>query len=676
MIANMHGMQVGLTGLRRRFQFSLRGATLAQLIDTAKQLDFSSRPLRLDIDELNKLSLPCILHWDLNHFVVLVSIGRVKITILDPSCGERTLSLTEISQHFTGVALELIPTADFKLSKSSPTFPLSQLTGRLQGLKSSLTQILILSLTIQVFSLIAPFFLQWIIDQVLVAADMQLLSVLGIGFMLLMSLQIALSFLRGWSVIYLSSRIEVCWMHNLFSHLLKLPLDFFEKRHLGDITSRLGSMQSIQETLTNQFIEAVIDGIMILITLALMLYYNAKLAIASLLAVTAYIAIRSVAFKPVRNMSEQHLVLSARQHSHLLETLRGIQSLKIAGKEAQRQSAYNNMMIDTINHQFKLGMMALGFNSAQQCVFSIERLAVIWIGALLALDHVFSVGMLIAYLSYRDQFAQRMGKLVDIFVEWRMLRLHNERLADIVLTPPEIQLGNTDSQTPTFMRVEVNSVSFRYAEGDPWIIKDCNFTVEQGESVAIIGASGCGKSTLLKILLGLLSPSKGSVSIGGLNIQKIGPGHIRKIIGAVMQEDQMFAGSLADNISFFDPVVDQARIELAARLAAIHEEIIAMPMGYYSLIGDMGNALSGGQKQRLLLARALYRKPLLLILDEATSHLDTFCESRVNAAIKEIDLTKIIVAHRPETIASANRVLKLTKGGIIEEQKIMKTIKG
>ena len=260
-----------------------------------------------------------------------------------------------------------------------------------------------------------------------------------------------------------------------------------------------------------------------------------------------------------------------------------------------------------------------------------------------------------------------MAALIDKWVEFRMLRLHGERLADIVLTPPEETQSLPESPPPADTRIEVENLSFRYADGEPWVLKDCSFKVDAGESVAIIGASGCGKTTLVKLLLGLLTPTAGTIAIGGHDLHKVGPRNVRSIIGAVMQDDQLFAGSIADNISFFDTDVDQERIEAAARLAAVHEEIAAMPMGYHSLIGDMGSSLSGGQKQRVILARALYRSPKLLLLDEATSHLDVMKERLVNDAVRQLALTKLIVAHRPETIASADRVLVMEQGRIAQE---------
>ena len=667
MVAHAHGLHLGLAEMRRRFPLPLKGARLDQLIDVAQRLGFSSRALRLDMEDLGRLGLPCILHWDLDHFVVLSGLRRGKALILDPARGERRLSLAEVSAHFTGIALELEPAAGFRPARAAPAITARQLAGPVRGLWPALAQILLLSLALQLFVVLAPFFMQWVVDQVLVSADRDLLAVLGLGFGLALLLQVGIGLLRGWSVVYLSTRLGLQWMGNVFAHALRLPLDFFERRHLGDITSRMASVQAIQRTLTTGFVEAVIDGLMALVTLALMLLYSWKLALATLLAVGLYLGLRALAFRPVRDRTEQQLVAAARQHSHLLESLRGMQSLKVAGEEAQRRAGYGNLMVDTVNHEVRLARMNLGFGSASQLVFGVERIAVIWIGASLALQNVFSVGMLIAYLAYKDQFAARMSALIDRWIEFRMLRLHGERLADIVLASPEDDGARPHLPPPADTRIEVEGLSFRHGDGEPWLLKDCSFTVEPGESVALVGASGCGKTTLVKLLLGLLRPGEGRIAIGGYDLGKAGARSVRAIVGAVMQDDQLFAGSIADNIAFFDSRHDPARIEAAARLAAVHDEIAAMPLGYHGLIGDMGSALSGGQKQRILLARALYRGPKLLFLDEATSHLDITGERLVSEAVKGLALTRVIVAHRPETIASADRVLVLEHGRIVHQ---------
>lgn len=665
MIANAHGFEIGMHEMRRRFPMSLKGAKLTQLIQISHQLGFAARSLRLDMDDLSKLKLPCILHWDLNHFVVLGKVGPASATIYDPAFGERKLSLGEVSSHFTGIALELTPSADFKPEERPAEITVRQLTGPVKGLWQSLAQILLLSLALQVFVVLAPFFMQWVVDQALMSADRSLLVLLGLGFGLVIVLQVIIGWVRGWSVVHLSSRLGLQWTDNVVAHLLRLPLDFFEKRHLGDITSRMSSLQTIQRTLTTSFVEAVIDGMMAVATLSMMLLYSWKLTMVSLLAVFLYTGIRAIAYRTMRHRTERQLVAAANQQTYLLESLRGMQSIKVAGAESLRRSTYSNLANDTVNLDVGLAKMNLGFNSANQLVFGVERVTVICIGAMFAMQSMFSVGMLIAYLAYKDQFAQRMGALIDKWIEFRMLRLHGERLADIVLSEVDETLLSTEKPLSGSSRIVVEDVWFRYADSEPWILSGCSCTVENGESVAIVGASGCGKTTLVKLMLGLLRPTQGSISIGGQDVHKEGARSVRAAIGAVMQDDQLFAGSIAENISFFDREFDQDRVEVAARLAEVHDEVIAMPMGYQSLIGDMGSSLSGGQKQRLVLARALYRNPLLLFLDEATSHLDVNKERLVNDAIKKLNITKVIVAHRPETIDSADRVLFMDGGKIV-----------
>lgn len=666
MVASHHGNNIGLRELRRRHHLSLKGATLTQIIEVGAALGFRCRPLRLEMEHLDQLHLPCIAHWDLNHFVVISKIHRNGVTVLDPAYGKRKHSLEEVSLHFTGIALELHPTAKFQVTPRPPPVSLAQLTGKVEGLWRALGLLVLLSVALQVFVLIAPFFIQWTVDQALVAYDRDLLSVLGTGFALALLLQVCTGQIRGRAVIYLSNRLELQWNGNVFRHLLHLPLDYFGKRHLGDVTSRMASIQAIQRTLTTSFVEAIIDGLMAVVTLGMMLLYSLKLALVTLLAVFLYAVARACAFPPLRRGTEKQLIAGARQESHLLESIRGVQSVKVAGRESVRQAGYFNLMNETVNQDVWLSKFGLSFNGANQFLFGLERIAVIWLGALLAMENVFSVGMLIAYLAYKDQFSQRVAALIDTWVEFRMLHLHSERLSDIVLTEPEHDTSNGNALLPDGLRIQVEGLGFRYAPGEPWVLRNCSFVVDAGESVAIIGPSGCGKTTLVKILLGLLQPTEGQVRIGGVPLSRISISDYRRMIGAVMQDDQLFAGSVSDNIAFEDDHVDEAKVLEAAQLAAVHDDIAAMPMGYNSLIGDMGTTLSGGQKQRVILARALYRKPQLLFLDEATSHLDVERERLVNEAVKRLELTRVIIAHRPETIASADRVLIMQAGAVAQ----------
>lgn len=667
MVANHHGLNTDLQALRRRFSVSLKGTSLSRLVDIAQVLGFQARALRLEMEDLGQLQTPCILHWNLDHFVVLVKVGRRHATILDPALGKRRLALGEIAEHFTGVALELAPSASFTRQLAPPAVKLSQLTGPIQGLWSALTQIVLFSLALQVFVLLAPFFMQWIVDQALVTADQDLLTVLGLGFGLAMLLQVLIGLLRGWALVFLSSRMGLQWMGNVFAHAIRLPLDYFEKRHLGDVVSRMSSVHAIQRTLTNTSVEALIDGLLAVCTLVMMVLYSLKLAVITFIAIASYLCVRLLVFSQLRAATEKEMVAAARQQSHVLESLRGVQSVKVAGQESHRQNGFQNLLVDTVNRQLVVSKLNLAFSAANQTIFGIERIAVIWIGAMLAMQSVFSVGMLIAYLTYKEQFAQRVAGLIDKWIEFRMLRLHGERLADVVLTPQEHDASTEVEQNePETMRIEVQGLSFRYAEDEPWVLRNCSFTVEAGESVAIVGASGCGKSSLVKLMLGLLTPTEGRILIGGRDIRHFGMRNYRKLIGAVLQDDQLFAGSLAENIAFGE-LVDFERIEVAARRAAIHDEISAMPMGYHSLVGDMGGVLSGGQKQRVILARALYRDPKLLFLDEATSSLDIERERLVNKSVRLLKPTTIIIAHRPETVASADRVLLMRGGSLAQD---------
>ena len=662
MVASFYGHVIDLPSLRRRFSTSLKGANLARVIDMAGQLDFQTRPLRLELDEFNQLKTPCILHWDLNHFVVLKRVNARSVEIHDPAHGERKLSFKQVSEHFTGVALELHPKANFRPVKARQAISLRALTGKTRGLAGALTQILLLALALEVFTLVGPFYMQWVIDQALVSADHNLLTLLGIGFLLVAIFKVAITAARSWAVTCLGATLNVQWITNVFGHLLHLPLDWFEKRHIGDVVSRFNSMHTIQQTLTTQFIGSMLDGIMSLVTLIVLAFYSIPLMLLVTGLFLLYGLVRWAFFRPLRRAQEDQIITGARQQSDLLESIRGVMPIKLANQQSERQGRYANKVVDTVNRSVGIQRLNISFNTVSQLIFGIGHVAIIWWAAALTLNGEFTAGMLIAFVTYASQFFTRSAGLIDKLVDFGMLKLHAERVADIALTEPEVNPITTYDGPLPDASIEVRNLSFRYSDGEPWILKDCSFRIESGESVAITGPSGCGKTTLAKIILGLLEPEEGEILFGGTDIKKLGADYYRSMVASVMQDDQLFAGSIADNIAFFDPAARNDKIQAAAKLAAIHEEIAAMPMGYQTLVGDMGSSLSGGQKQRVILARALYRQPKLLVLDEATSHLDVERESRVNAAVKRLRLTRIVIAHRPETAASAQRALLVVDG--------------
>ena len=542
-----------------------------------------------------------------------------------------------------------------------------QLLGRVSGLKRSLLQIFALATALEGFMLLAPFFMQWVVDSVLVSVDRDLLVTLGLGFGLLVLITVATGAIRSWAVLHLSTNLNLQWLGNVFAHLMRLPISWFEKRQTGDVMSRFGAVQQIQQTLTTSFIEAVLDGLLVVVTLAMMLVYSGTLTLIALGCVAAYALLRWAFFRPLRDATEEAIIFDAKRSSHFLESLRGVQSIKLFNRQEDRQARFMNLVVDAMNAHVATRKLDLMLTVLHKLVFGLERIAMVWVGALLVMDHTFSVGMLFAFIAYKEQFAQRVSGLIDKVVELKMLKLQGERLADIVLTPPEAGAESAGRLNEQPLTLELKNVSFAYSDSEPDVLHGLSLTIEPGESVAIVGPSGCGKTTLLKLMLGIHTPQAGEVRVGGMPLRQLGLRAWRDIIGTVMQDDQLFAGSIADNISFFDPHADGSWVEECARIAAVFEEVQAMPMGFHTLIGDMGASISGGQKQRILLARALYKRPKFLFLDEATSALDVDREREVNQAIRQLALTRIIVAHRPETIASASRVVVLHDGRVSQD---------
>jgi ATP-binding cassette subfamily B protein RaxB len=670
MVASAHGHRTDLATLRQRFSVSSKGVTLKELVRMAEALRLQPRALRAELDDLGQLRTPCILHWDLNHFVVLVSVTRGVATIHDPGRGLRRLKRDELSRHFTGIALELQPAPGFAPQVERQRITLSQLLGPVTGFKRSLAQVFVLAFALELFTLLSPFFMQWVVDGVILTADRDLLLTLAVGFGLLVLIQVATAAARSWAVLVLSSTLNLQWLVNVFAHLLRLPVAWFEKRHPGDIWSRFGSVQQIQKTLTSSFIEAVLDGLMVLLALGVMLLYSVPLTLVALAAVTGYALLRWAFFKPQREATEEALVFEGRQASHFLESLRGVQAIKLFNAQGDRGSRFASLVVDTMNADIASRKLELLFGVLHRLLFGLERVAVIGLGALFVLDGKLSVGMLFAFFAYREQFALRVSALIDKTVALKMLRLQGERLADIVLTAPE---GEGERDAPAAApeagapAIELRDVSFRYADGEPEVLRGVSLRIEPGESVAIVGPSGGGKTTLLKLMLGIHAPTHGELRVGGQPLSRVGLRAWRDRVGVVMQDEPLFSGSIAENIAFFDPAPDRAWVEQCARVAAVHDEIEAMPMGYHTLIGEMGAALSGGQKQRILLARALYKRPQILLLDEATSSLDVERERQVNQAVRQLALTRVIVAHRPETIASAGRVIALHDGRVAQD---------
>lgn len=669
MIGNFHGLNVDLGTLRRRFQPSLRGAALKSLIGTADRMGLAPRAVKLPLDKLQNLHLPAILHWDMSHYVVLEQVSRGRALIHNPEGRSRWIVLDEVSKHFTGVALELRPAEDFAPARRRERLRLSQLWSRVSGLKRALLQTIVLSLVLQVFVLASPYYMQVAIDSVLPALDLDLMAVLALGFGLFTIINAGATLLRSFVLLAAGTALGYGISVNVARRLFRLPVAWFEKRHVGDILSRFQSIGPIRQFLTEGAVGVGVDGTLAIFTFALMLFYSPALALISLVAFALYGIVRIVSFAAQRAAQEDAIMLSGREQSTLIESLRGIVTLRLFNRETARHALWQTRLTDSVNASVSLARIGVWQNVANTLIFGLETIVSVWLAIRFVIQGGFSVGMVFAYIAYKTQFLQKAASLIDQVVAFRMLGLHLERLSDIALADQDISFARDAPAQGAVLtgRIELRNVSFRYGPSDPLVLDGVNLVVEPGDHIAITGPSGGGKSTLVKILLGLLEPDDGEVLVDGIPLARFGYKNFHEQIGAVLQDDSLFAGSLADNIALFDDAPDMALIVAATAAAAIHEDITRMPMAYETLVGDMGSTLSGGQKQRVLLARSLYRRPKLLVMDEGTSQLDVAHERAVNAAVSSFGVTRVIIAHRAETVKAAKRVYTLIENRLEEQ---------
>jgi ATP-binding cassette subfamily B protein RaxB len=659
MIARYHGHDVDLNGLRQRFALSLSGISLRNLMAFADQLDFSSRPLRVELAALQKVQAPAILHWDLNHFVVLRSVSSKAAIIHDPALGVRKLPLSEVSKHFTGVVLELSPAAAFRPIETKAAVRLSSLWSRSSGFWSALAQVIGLSAVLQIAAFAAPFQIQLVIDEAVFHSDEDLLLVIALSFGALAVVQASTEALRGWALQVFGHLLSFQIVGNLVRHMMRLPADFFEKRHVGDIFSRLGAVKPIQEAMTRGVVSALIDGAMAFIAAGLLLFYSVMLGAISIFAALLHLALVFALFPAMRRYMEEEVLARAKEQTHLMETVRAATTVKLMGREYEREGTWRNLYADVTNAGVSVGKYQISMTFIQTLITGLTYVLIIYLGARLILNgQGFSAGMLFAFLSFRQTFNDRTTGFINQLVQFRLLGLHLDRLADIVSAVPEAEVVKTRN-LDVKGTINVRDLSFRYGAADELVLQGISLEVAPGDFVAITGPSGGGKTTLLKLLVGLHHPTSGNIELDGHQTDPELWRAWRVQVGIVAQDDRLLSGTIADNIAFFDPDLDMAKVLAAAKLARVHDDIMRTPMQYLGLVGDMGSTLSSGQRQRVLLARALYRNPRVIFLDEGTANLDETTEEAIADLIESMPITRVVVAHRPALLRRANRVLLL-----------------
>lgn len=664
MILAFYNYKIDISELRRRFFMSMRGADLSTISEIGSKLGLGSRPLRLEVDELSRLRLPAILHWEFNHFVVLKSVSKKRIVVHDPARGVLSVRLKEVAEKFTGVALELTPTQAFKRRSPSPGLTLSGLVRFDRPIVSSLSLGILLSLVAELFVLASPFYMQIIIDEALTKGDVSLIGFLTMAFAILLVFETITSVVRGLTFQYLGNLLSFDIASRVFSRLLALPANYFSNRQLGDIQHRFQGMEQVKAFFVSTAPMILIDGLLGILVLGIMSLYSYKLVLLVLAVTLVYIAWRIATFRLMRRAAGDLIVAQAETQTFLLESLRAMSTLKLMAIESRRESGWRNCNARRLNAQIRVGNLDIANLTFERLLFQGLRIAIIFMAAGMAVDNELSVGMIIAFVAYFSMYSQRIPALVQQIVAMKLLSVPLNRIADIVLERPE-EIGEAGGRDPTLRgSVALQNATFRYGRAEKFILQRACFSAAVGEFVAIVGPTGEGKTTILGLLSCLIEPKGGEVLFDGRPVSNWDLSSIRRQIGVVQQDDTLLRGSIAENVALFDEAIDMPWLRECCEIACVADDINAMPMGYESLVGDMGSSFSGGQKQRILLARALYRRPKVLLLDEATSHLDTETEKAVLANLRNLAITKISVAHRATTIMAADKVFLLRNGSL------------
>lgn len=666
MIAGFHGRRYDLTTLRRNHEISLKGATLDGLIRIADELNLSTRALRCELEHLDDLRLPAILHWNLDHFVVLESVSKRGINLFDPGAGKRFVPFEEVDKSFTGVALELQPNRDFQKRKEKTPLALRSLFMFDRTSIRPIFQAIGLTVFLQVFVLIGPYFIQLIVDRAIFTGDAQLVILIAGAFAALKLFEVTTVILRRLVFQLLGKILTFDLKAGLFHHLVRLPIKYFTGRGIGDVQQRFNSVEIISRFIVDGMIEAVIDGLLAVVLCIVLFHYNSTLGFVVSGFLLSFMILRLIALRVSQRLSMDEAVTLADESSLFLETMRGMQTIKVAGIEVAREGLWRNTATRRINAEIRLGNLKIGFDSLIEGTLGVSNIVVIAIAALAVIDGNLTIGALTAFLAYKDQFERRSVSLFDKWIEYRLLEVHLERIADIALSEREARTISPAKPIDLKGGLILNDLTFRYAPLESDILSNISMSIESGEFIALAGPSGHGKSTLLRMMIGLYQPTRGEVLYDGVPASAFNMRSLRQQLGVVLQDDTLMAGSIGDNICLFDPSPDQERIEWAAETACIHDDINRMPMGYHSLVGDMGTTLSGGQQQRVMIARALYRKPKILIMDEGTSQLDVQTELRINEALADMNITRIVAAHRPDTIRKADRVFHVLFGTVTD----------
>jgi HlyB family type I secretion system ABC transporter len=667
MVLNYYGRRMSLSELRTRSGVGRDGLSALDIVKTARHHGMRVRAISLQRNDLRFVKLPAIVHWEFNHFLVVERWTRKHVAVVDPARGRYRLTHAEFDAGFTGVLIIAEPGEAFEHRPASGRGAFRAYV--LQYFRKSpgtFLQILGVSVLLLVVGLTLPLLTKVIVDQVLPYRMKELMPILAIGILVLFLATTVATLLREWLLVYLRARIDIHMMLGFVEHLLVLPYSYFQQRSSGDLLSRASSNATLREVLSNQLLTAVMDSGLVVFYLVILLWQSPPFGLLTLAFGLLQVLILLLSSRAIGRLAHQELTAFGKAQGHLAEALAGIATLKASGAERRAFDRWSNAFFDHLNLSLRYNYASGTMAAILLALRSLGQLALLWVGAMQVLNGSITLGTMVALVALAAAFFAPLASLVDSGQQFQLVGANLDRISDVTEAAPE-QYGQEVEEAPRLSgHVRLANVGFRYTDGGPEVLRQIDLTIEPGRRVAIVGPSGSGKSTLAKLLLGLYVPTEGDVLYDGRSLQRLDWQEVRRQFGVVLQESALFSGSILSNIALSDPAMGRQNVIEAAKIAAIHDDVMAMPMGYDTFVAEGGSALSGGQRQRLSIARAVALGPAILVLDEATSHLDVETEQKVAQNLQTLASTQIIIAHRLSTVRDADLILVLERGAIVE----------
>lgn len=669
MICSYYHLKISINRLREMANVTREGATLHSLAEAAESLGFKAKGIRADYDLLKSSALPAIAHWEGYHYIVVYRASENEVTVGDPATGLKRIKKEDFQKGWNGILLLLTPTPDlYRVEPSKSTF--GRFLPFVTAHKGLLFRVLIASLILQILGLAIPLFLQNIVDKVLVQQDVSLLNIMLGGMIVIAGFQVATSALRQYMLVFAAREIDMSLMIKFYSHVLGLPIKFFEDRKVGDIISRFNENSKIRDLLTGTSLSVVLDILTVIVYLSLMFYYNGKLALMSLLFIPLFSTLPLFFTPMMKKVSRESFQAAADTQSYIVESISGINTVKALAVEKPVRWKWEEKMEKMMGLQQKTAMIATAADSTSRILQTLSTTFILWYGANLVMAGNISVGQLMAFNALLGSVITPILRTIGLWDKIQEARIALERLNDVL----EADLEQNTSQNYLVMppikgQITFKNVTFRYSKEGKNVLSNINLEIAAGQTVALVGRSGSGKTTLANLVLRMHRPQEGTVLIDGIDTRNVAANSLRRQIGVVLQDNFLFSGTIKENIALgiSDPSLQE--VIAAAMLAGSHEFISELPLGYESIIGERGMSLSGGQRQRIAIARALFSRPKILILDEATSALDTESERIIQQNLDNIlkDRTTIVIAHRLSTVRNADVIVVLDKGVIMEK---------